>query len=199
MDRLRRCLRAYVASSGAYEPMTHAPSQVKNEKKAAKIFKRAVELGNVDAAMRLGILYCEGEGVKVDKKKAMKLFRMAADRGDAKAQHLLSRELNAEFLDYADAEMAKLEAKPASERREVDEDAVMARLNAARLSSDEEVHRYCRLSAEQGYVPAMRPVSHCYSKGIGVERDVDEARRWLERAAAAGDAKSIAELEKLNA
>ena len=26
-DGLRRCLRAYVASSGAYEPMTYAPSQ----------------------------------------------------------------------------------------------------------------------------------------------------------------------------
>ncbi|EGB02368.1 hypothetical protein AURANDRAFT_17073, partial [Aureococcus anophagefferens] len=59
---------------------------VKSEKKAAKIYRRAVELGNVDAMIHLGLLYENGSGVKLDKKKAMKLYRAAADRGDAVAQ-----------------------------------------------------------------------------------------------------------------
>jgi hypothetical protein len=58
---------------------------VKSDKKAAKIWKRAVELGNVDAMRYLGEMYDEGLGVKLDKKKAMKLFRAAADRGAAAA------------------------------------------------------------------------------------------------------------------
>ena len=59
---------------------------VKSDKKAAKIWKRAVELGDVQAMINLGMLYENGSGVKLDNKKAMKLCRMAADRGDAVAQ-----------------------------------------------------------------------------------------------------------------
>ena len=60
---------------------------VKSDKKAAKIYRRAVELGNVKAIVNLGFLYETGSGVKLDEKKAERLFRMAADRGDATAQY----------------------------------------------------------------------------------------------------------------
>jgi hypothetical protein len=70
---------------------------VKSDKKAAKIWKRAVELGDVDAMGRLGFLYVTGTcGVKLDKKKAEELFRTAADRGDATAQYNLARVLHSE-------------------------------------------------------------------------------------------------------
>jgi TPR repeat protein len=59
---------------------------VKSDKKAAKIWKRGVELGNVDAMAYLADMYWEGSGVKLDKKKAERLYRAAADRGDAAAQ-----------------------------------------------------------------------------------------------------------------
>ncbi|EGB06507.1 hypothetical protein AURANDRAFT_3074, partial [Aureococcus anophagefferens] len=49
--------------------------------------KRAVELGNVDAMVFLGEFYEHGSGVKLDKKKAERLYRAAADRGDALAQN----------------------------------------------------------------------------------------------------------------
>ncbi|EGB03050.1 hypothetical protein AURANDRAFT_34545, partial [Aureococcus anophagefferens] len=60
---------------------------VQSDKKAAKIYRRAVELGDVDAMMNLGTLYEHGSGVKLDKKKAEQLYRAAADRGDAVAQN----------------------------------------------------------------------------------------------------------------
>jgi TPR repeat protein len=56
-------------------------------KKAAKIYRRAVELGNVEAIVNLGNLYNNGSGVKLDKKKAERLYRTAADRGIALAQY----------------------------------------------------------------------------------------------------------------
>jgi len=59
---------------------------VKSDKKAAKIYRRAVELGDVQAMRHLGFSYECGSGVKLDRKKAMQLCRMAADRGDAVAQ-----------------------------------------------------------------------------------------------------------------
>jgi hypothetical protein len=58
---------------------------VKSAKKAAKIFKRAVELGDVEAMLNLGLMYMNGD-FKLDKKKAVQLWRMAADRGNATAQ-----------------------------------------------------------------------------------------------------------------
>jgi hypothetical protein len=69
---------------------------VKSDKKAAKIWKRAVELGNVDAMRFLAEFYNHGRGVKLDKKKAMQLFRMAADRGSAVAQNILGKLLHSE-------------------------------------------------------------------------------------------------------
>ena len=63
---------------------------VKSDKKAAKIYRRAVELGNVDAMVKLGYAYDRGIGVKLDKKKAERLYRTAADRGDAFAQNNLA-------------------------------------------------------------------------------------------------------------
>ncbi|EGB10894.1 hypothetical protein AURANDRAFT_21923, partial [Aureococcus anophagefferens] len=69
---------------------------VKSEKKAAKIYRRAVELGEVDAIVNLGLLYVTGSGVKLDKKKAEELFRTAADRGDATAQNNLGNLLYSE-------------------------------------------------------------------------------------------------------
>jgi TPR repeat protein len=66
---------------------------VKSDKKAAKIYRRAVELGNVDAMVQLGVLYQIGSSVKLDNldflKKAERLFRAAADRGDAVGQACL--------------------------------------------------------------------------------------------------------------
>ena len=63
---------------------------VGNHRKAVKIFKRAVELGSVDATNCLGEHLYYGFGVKADRRKAIKCFRMAADRGHVIAQHNLA-------------------------------------------------------------------------------------------------------------
>ncbi|EGB04764.1 hypothetical protein AURANDRAFT_31968, partial [Aureococcus anophagefferens] len=68
----------------------------KSDKKAAKIWKRSVELGDVEAMAELGGLYHDGSGVKLDEKKAARLYRAAADRGDAVAQNNLAAFLHAE-------------------------------------------------------------------------------------------------------
>jgi TPR repeat protein len=69
---------------------------VKSDKKAAKIYRRAVELGDVNAMTQLGFVYETGSGVKLDKEKAGRLYRMAADRGDAFAQSNLGAVLHSE-------------------------------------------------------------------------------------------------------
>ena len=64
---------------------------VKSAKKAAKLHKRGVELGNVRSMIHLGNLYLHGgAGVKCDEKKTMQLWKLAADQGNAMAQAKLS-------------------------------------------------------------------------------------------------------------
>ena len=62
---------------------------VKSEKKASKLFKRGVELGDVSSMVNLGQLYTHGLGVKRDLKKATQLMRMASESGLAMAQQNL--------------------------------------------------------------------------------------------------------------
>lgn len=62
---------------------------VKSFKKAAKLYKRAVELGDVAAMNLLALHLFFGKAVESDPKKAIRLWRMAADRGHAEAQYRL--------------------------------------------------------------------------------------------------------------
>jgi len=59
---------------------------VPSYKKAARLYQRAADLGDVIATFYLGNAYKDGNGVKLDKKKAVKYYRMAADRGHTFAQ-----------------------------------------------------------------------------------------------------------------
>ena len=61
-----------------------------SKKKAARLLERASDLGDVEAMVRLSYMYHEGEGVKVDKMKAIRLCRTAAERGYAFGQFALS-------------------------------------------------------------------------------------------------------------
>jgi TPR repeat protein len=99
LAQLRRHVENEVAEAitslgGAYHKGWYG--LVKSDKKAAKIWKRAVELGDVEAMVALAELHKTGSGVKLDNKKAMKLCRMAADRGDAVAQNNVAFLLDSE-------------------------------------------------------------------------------------------------------
>jgi hypothetical protein len=62
------------------------PGLVPSQKKAARLYQRAADLGDVMAMYNIGVSFTKGEGVKIDKKKAVKYYRMATDQGNARAQ-----------------------------------------------------------------------------------------------------------------
>ena len=136
-------------------------------KKAMKLWKRAAELGNVDAMHKLATSYYRGDGVKVDMKKAVKLWRVPASHGHASAQYGLSVALRVLSVDP--------------------------------LETAEESFHYAKLAAEQGLREAEYNVGVALWKGLGVAVDVDEGKRWLERAAAKGFQSAIDQLAELDA
>ncbi len=58
----------------------------KNDKEAAKWFRKAAEQGDAVSQYELGRLYAKGKGVEKNDKEAAKWFRKAAEQGRAKAQ-----------------------------------------------------------------------------------------------------------------
>jgi hypothetical protein len=57
-------------------------------KKAARLCQRAADLGDRNAMLNLGTLFMDGSGVKLDRARAVRYFRAAAESGLAKAQHV---------------------------------------------------------------------------------------------------------------
>ncbi|MGK9234024.1 SEL1-like repeat protein [Inquilinus limosus] len=57
--------------------------------------------------------------------------------------------------------------------------------------------RWFRIAADQGYDAAEAAVGVMYLEGRGVQKDIDEAVRWLRRAAAQGNEEARARLAEL--
>jgi len=58
--------------------------------KALELFHRAAELGNITSHYNLGNVYYNGRGAKIDKKKAINYYELAAMRGLVEARHNLA-------------------------------------------------------------------------------------------------------------
>ena len=142
---------------------------VPNPKKAVKIWKRAVELGNVEAMNHVGAAYEHGRGVKhTDVKKAQQLYRMGADRGSARSQYNVANTMWGELQNS----IARFYQESSGELYHMD----------PRVES--EIYRHYDLAAMQGHHGGLFMKGVCYAGGIGVGKDYVEARRFLERAAA---------------
>ncbi|EGB02702.1 hypothetical protein AURANDRAFT_33788, partial [Aureococcus anophagefferens] len=188
---------------------------VKSDKKAAKIYRRAVELGDVSAMRNLGELHTTGSGVKLDKKKSERLFRAAADRGDAMAQcnlgeSLVSQQKFEDGLRYyalaADQGFTFGELNLGicykyGEDTEVDLGKARYWLERAAAKGDEaaiealadldaqKAEKIWKRAVELGDVDAMANLGRLYDRGgTGVKLDKKKAERLYRAAADQGDA-----------
>ena len=131
----------------------------KSGKKAARLFARAAAAGNVEAMVDLGRLYDMGNGnerpVRLDRTKALELFRKAADTGSTHGQYNLGLCLidAPKFRDLKDEEKMK------------------------------EAFRVMKLCADRGMFSGQILLARFYVYGWGVEKDLVEARRLCELAA----------------
>ena len=140
----------------------------KSGQKAKALLKRAVALGYVPAMIQLACLYEEGDGIKPDRRKAKRLFRAAADRGNANAQFAFARLLY--YDNYQDSSW------------DMEDHLHWLRAAAAQ--------RHAEAEYTLGYHSAT-------ADGKPGEQDLDECRRWLARAADHGDKKARYVLDRL--
>lgn len=126
-----------------------------------------MELGNADAMTQLGDMYMNGDGVKWNKKKAMQLFRAAAENDNAIAQAKLAIYLCEEgdlagsvsFVTRS-AEQGFTVAEHFLGRRIEDGEGVEANLDEAR-----------RRAAAKGYEPSIDALAHLDRKAKEAESE----------------------------
>lgn len=141
-----------------------------NLEKAIEMYEKAAKGGSVDAARSLGLFYFFGKGVNKDHHEATKYFRLAGDNTSLYYLGWIVR----------------------NEGQKVSSEVTSAMSFETALES-------LRKLASSGDKEAQRHLGKLYASGTeGVERDEEEARKWLELAANQGDLHSqfaLCELE----
>jgi uncharacterized protein len=129
--------------------------------------------GDEAAQLELGVRYLVGEAVTQDPVEAERWLRMAAEQGNAVAQHHLGH-------------IYQGVPEPFRTAQDVPVDHA-------------ESVRWFQRSAEQGNVPAATSLATKYRDGHGVPASLDQAFRWFLRAAELGNVAAMTEVGVLYA
>ena len=168
---------------------------------AARCFRLAANQGNAEARTSLAYLFLEGLGVPKDESKAYRLFRSAASAGNVNSMFQLG--VCYEFGVGTKTNPAKA-AEWYSKGSEAGDAFATERLAFVYSQGFEgnppDLVKAFELfldAAMNGVTTAMYTVGCCYLRGTGVEKDVEEARKWLKMALDNGMEDATAELDSI--
>ena len=168
--------------------------------RAAAIFTTLAEHGNAEAQAQIGYMTYQGEGVPVDKAKALQWYRKAAVQGNRDAQYNLAvAHAFGDGVARNDAEALLWYRRAAEQGSAVAQYSlgVSYALGEGAAQSDGEAVKWYSAAAEQGYADAQYKLGNIYREGNGVERDLTEAMHWYKLAAAQGHREAQAGLAAL--
>ena len=183
---------------------------MQNEEEAAKWFKMSAEQGNSLAQCYLGVCYFNGFGVQQNDIEAFKLIKMSAEQEDFEAWSLLGLlyfygrgvDKNAEEAIFW-YRKAAIQGDPQAQYK-LFECYLYGRGTAKNIEEAKKWFKACHSEdywidlpwddeksavkwfsklAEQGNSKAQYHLGLCYLLGYGVDKNVEEAVKWLEKAA----------------
>ncbi len=139
---------------------------------ARRAFEAAADRGEAAGFYEMGLLYWYGQGVVKSLDKAVALFTLAAERGDADAQHAVALALLPNDRPAAERWLVK-----ASEAGHA---PAMTRLAELFLERDRGAARaLLARAAEAGYPPAMIAYGHSLAREPERDTDPAEGLAWL--------------------
>ncbi len=166
-------------SSGQGVPQSHV--------EAIKWWRRAANQGDADARFNLGMAHWKGEGVTQDFDKAAALFRSMAPAGSSYARSVLGTQ---SVPQSSNPPSSKRPSKPAPQSMRPDRPQPlpvplsMRQANpSSPLVTGTKFGDYLS-AAQTGDANAQSQVGYMYAVGLGVARDLVEAHRWTNIAAA---------------
>ena len=168
-------------------------------KTAFGLFKKAAELGHVEANDYLGVMYYYGYGIAKDYALAVKYLGYAADRGLAKAQCSLgymyengygvSKNINRAIELYKKSALqGNMDAQYNLGQCYYFGEGVHVDYQKARDLFEK--------AAAQGEKDSMLYLGDMYYFGLGVKEDSDMAEKWYRKGAEAGNEEAAAKLNE---
>ncbi len=156
--------------------------------KAAEWYQKAIETDPdfPDAYNSLGGCYLDGEGVPKNQKKALELYKKAAELGNAHAPFNIGLIYEQGLGVETDNEEALRWYELASERGlpEGSHNAGLAYIRGIVVPRDiKKSLKFLRRAAEKNFALSQQQLGHMYLNGDGVEKDLIEAGRWYQMAA----------------
>lgn len=164
---------------------------VQSHTEAIKWWRRAADQGNADARFNLGMAYWKGEGVAQDFDKATALFKSMAPAGSSYARSVLGTKSTPPGPG-ATLPQTKTIAKPLEQPPTLPLPLVARQQNQLQdgmteppkpVPAETKFTRYLS-AAERGDANAQSQVGYMYAVGLGVARNLVEAHRWTNIAAA---------------
>ncbi|MBI3775812.1 MAG: sel1 repeat family protein [Gammaproteobacteria bacterium] len=154
---------------------------------AAIWYRNAAENGHghASAQFRLGQMYANGEGVKLDKEKADALIRKSAEQGNVDAEFQMGLKSNAN-KDGAEAVKwygkAAIHENPAAELML----AMLYEFGDIVKEDQREAVKWYSKAAERGVTEAQARLGIAYMFGRGVERDDEKSLELFRKSASHG-------------
>lgn len=159
--------------------------------KAFEIFKECAEQKNVKAEYMLAKLYENGWGVEKNVPEAFRLYQTAAERGHLDAIYALGEAYEYGYLGVTiNLKSAKEYYQRAADRGHTDSQYMLGCIyyNGSELIARDRAAavKYFLKAADQNHARAQYMAGRCYELGTGVEKNMEQAEKLYQKAAAGG-------------
>lgn len=153
--------------------------------KAVTNYRKAAELGNLEAYVKLAMCYDWGGGVERDQSISLDWYQKAADLGYPPAEWKIGRfyETGTHGLeqDYTQAVVWYRKAAEHGDDNGQFDLAEMYNYGKGVEEDDAEAMKWYRKAAEQDYFSAYSSMGYHYYYGLGVSVDREEAVTWFKK------------------
>jgi TPR repeat protein len=165
-----------------------------------------------DEENEMGDRYFTGRGVEQDYAKAFEQYRMAAERGSARAESKLGYLYQNGLGVTKDIDQARIWRQKVADQGNVDAKTALRQLQIQPNPPDQtastnpppeagpqeqSLAEQYRKTADQGDPAAQRNLGVLYESGWGVTKDIEQARLWYQKAANQGDALATMAIKRL--
>lgn len=143
-----------------------------------------VQKSDAEAQYELGLRYQEGDGVPMDKEKAVACFRRAAEQGNAAAQNRMGIAYSTGDGVPTNSVEAVKWYRRAAEQGDVDGEhrlGIMYEIGEGVDKDDTESVKWIRKAAEQGDAYGQAALGDAYRDGRGVVGNFSEAVKWYRK------------------
>jgi TPR repeat protein len=167
---------------------------------AVRWYRRAESAGNAEAEVNLAALYIRGDGIKQDIQEALRLLKSAAEKRDGRADAYLGLASYMGLGGAVDHTAAEAWFRIGAKQHDPEAEFLLASFDAnepGRVPDLANEAKLLRLSAADGYVPAMHGAGLLLVNHPDLAQLPQEATNLLLSAAYAGDWQSSAVLGML--